>query len=419
MTTDNNAKKQLRVAVIGDPHFYREGSTSRSGVSHIQLNETGNFINTQPQQNPWTGLCELVDEQEIRADVLLCVGDITFGAEKVGLVKAWAELQMLAIKMGAGLIASATGNHDVSSRSIAEKVGKNPSVEMSTAFGLFEQLKLLSPSYPALTIKNGVVEDNSLLRTKYFGDSFVLVEGENYRVVILNSCCEHSADAFQQERGSFPKSAEIALCEELKKATEDKINILVCHHSPEPHSEHNLGGHDFIENGEALLQCLEQHANWFIVHGHKHHGRLGYAKGAISSPIVFSTASLGIKLDSAKDGMRNQFYCVDIYQKKFGSLYGQVSAWDWNMGMGWRRATRNTGGIYDGCGFGNRTQLDDLVENIAELVPCSWSEALEKISTLNFLTPNDMLILEKRLLRHNIVVQPDSNGYWSEILKKI
>lgn len=420
MATKIEFRESLRIAVIGDPHFHRESNTSRSGISHIRLDEKGEFLSSQGQQNPWIGLQSMIKSQDINADILICVGDITYGADGIGLRKAWKELNDLSLVIGAEYLVTATGNHDVSSRSTAEKVGKNPSVEMSAAVGLFEPLKLLSPTYPIVGIQGTQSINHPLLRTKYFGDSLVLLESDKYRILVLNSCCEHSADAFQQERGSFPKSAQLALHDELKNTPSQKINILVCHHPPEPHSEHNLGGHDFIENGEALIQFLEEHGSWFIVHGHKHHGRIAYAKGSTSAPIVFSAASMGIQLDSALDGMRNQFYCIDVLQKSSGQLYGKVAAWDWNMGLGWRKANRVAGGIYDGCGFGARQPTEDLAEYLAQLVPCNWNTALEKIPALGYLTPNDMKILEKRLLnKHSIVVQPDGQGYWSELLPKI
>lgn len=415
-----NFREKLRVAIIGDPHFHREVDGSRNAISHIRLDSGGNFLNGQGQQNPWTGLISLVSEQKISADVLICAGDITYGADRVGLKKAWGELGRLAEMLKARFMVSATGNHDVCSRSMAEKVGRNPPREMSAAYGLFEPLKLLSPSYPVIELQDGHALDHRLSRTKYFGDALVLVEAENYRLVVLNSCCEHGSDAFQHERGSFPKSALAALSSELKEAHSEKINILVCHHPPEPHSEHDLGAHDFIENGEALLRCLEEHGAWFIIHGHKHHGRIAYSKGTSSAPIVFSAASLGIQIDSSFQGMRNQFYCVDIFQKATGTLFGKVNAWDWNLGMGWRSAMPAGGGIYNGCGFGSRVPMDELADEVSKLVPCLWTKAVSEITALNYLTPADMSILEKRLsIKHHVVVQADSSGYWSELLPKL
>ena len=414
---DIEFKETITVAIVGDPHFYREHDGSKNGVSHITLNANGEFCNRDAGQNPWAGLNLLVENGSIKADILVCAGDITYGGDKVALEKAWNELLLLARKLEVRFMVSATGNHDVSSRSNAEKIAKNPAREMSAVYGLFEPLKLLTPSYPVVEFQDGQFADHRLTRTKYFGDAIVMVEAESFRLIVLNSCCEHGADSYQYERGTFPKSAQEALALALTEATERKINILVCHHPPESHAEHDLGAYDFIENGDALLKSLEQHGAWFIVHGHKHHGRIEYAKGSSSSPIVFSAASLGIQVDSAADGMRNQFYCAKISRKKIGTLFGTVSAWDWNLGMGWHKATPISGGIYDGCGFGSREALEGIAEEISSHIPGTWGEITQKVPSLKYITPGEMAILERRLRENSpsIVVEPDANGYWSEL----
>lgn len=418
MSEPKEFKGQLRVAIIGDPHFFTPSDAGNASISHVRLTSSGEFIDRQPQHNPWEGLKLMVSEQSIVADVLLCVGDITYCADNIGLKKAWDELQQLAALLGARHLVTATGNHDILSRSIAKRIATNPTRELSSALGLFEPLKTLSPPYPVVEFTNGIAVDHRLTRTKYFGDSLVLVEADHYRILVLNSCCEHGSDAYQYERGTFPKSAQRALAEELNSATSEKINILVCHHPPEPHSEHDLGSHDFIENGEALIQCLERHGSWLIVHGHKHHGRITYAKGTGSAPVIFAAASLGIHLDLTLSGMRNQFYCTDVYQKSTGRLLGKVAAWDWFMGTGWRKATPKPGGIFDGCGFGARQPIEDIAEEISKLIPCSWQDVASQIPNVAFLTPDEMNLLELRLRsQYSVVIEPDDNGYWTELAR--
>jgi hypothetical protein len=417
MSPDTDFTKKLRVAIIGDPHFHQTADASKNSISHIPLTESGTFVNSQ---NPWTSLSAMVSEENISADVLVCVGDITFGANSVALKKAWDELNNLACQLGAQYLASATGNHDVMSRGTAEKVGKNPTRELSASVGLFEPLKLLTPAYPVVEWDNGKPVEHRQLRTNYFGDNFAYVETDQFRIVVLNSCCEHGSEAHQHERGTFPKSSLASLDNALNNSPAEKINILVCHHPPMPHSVHNLGGHDFIENGESLLLRLADHGAWFVVHGHKHHARITYSQGTASAPIVFSAASLGMQLDSALEGMRNQFYCVDIYQRSSGALYGIVSAWDWNVGRGWRKAMPPLGGIYDGCGFGARQPIEEIAKEVAALVPCLWQDAVAKIGKLKFLTPGDIAILKHRLSNtYNVVMEPDANGYCGELLRKI
>jgi len=410
----------LRIAVIGDPHFYALKEGMRSADSHILLTPKGDFYNLKPKQNPWQGLKELLSAEKITADILICVGDITFGANRTGLKKAWQELNELAILLNCKTLVSATGNHDIMSRGTAEKVGLNPVREMSASVGLFEPLKLLDPAYPVVQIKDGKSVGNKILRTKYFGDSIALFEDDVSRILVLNSCCEHGSDAHQYERGSFPRSAQDALSEDLNFSLTPKINILVCHHPPEPHSEHGLGGHDFIENGESLMKSLELHGSWLVIHGHKHHGRITYGKGTSSSPIIFAASSLGMLLDTSIDGMRNQFYCLDVDITAKARIIGTVSAWDWYVGTGWTKSTPKKDGIYDGCGFGPRAHLEEIAAAISSLVPSPWEDILKKLPDLKYLTPDEMKILERRLLiSHDVVVEANDNGYWSILAQGI
>jgi Icc-related predicted phosphoesterase len=417
MSQDTDFTRKLRVAIIGDPHFHQSTDVSTNSISHISLTESGTFATNQ---NPWTGLSAMVGAEKISADILVCVGDISYGANQVALKKAWGELNNLASQLGAQFLASATGNHDVMSRSTAAKVAKNPARELSASVGLFEPLKQLAPPYPIVERNGDNTIEHRQLRTNYFGDNFAQVETDQFRLVVLNSCCEHGSDTHQYERGAFPKSSLATLEDALNNSPSEKVNILVCHHSPMPHSVHDLGGHDFIENGESLLLRLADHGAWFVVHGHKHHARITYSQGPSSAPIIFSAASLGMRLDSALEGMRNQFYCVDLYQRPSGALYGLVSAWDWNLGIGWHKAMPPLGGIYDGCGFGARQAIEEIAEEVAVLVPCGWEDAKEKINRLRYLAPGDMEILRRRLLNtHNVVMESDTNGYCAELLRKI
>ncbi|MFG0231968.1 metallophosphoesterase family protein, partial [Achromobacter sp. 413638] len=271
MSTNINPTNQvLRVAVVGDPHFFVESSIGAQSVSHIKLMPDGTFKETKKYANPWIDLKELTQSEALSADLLLCVGDITTHANAVALKSAWGQLLDLGDQLDAMHIASATGNHDVASRGSLKEVQENPIRWLSEVKGAVEELKLLDPPYPVVERQAGTRISNRHIRTRYFGDAIALVETARYRLLVLNSCCEHSLEPHQYERGTFPQSAQNALREVLRESGHDeKINLLVCHHPPILHSENQLGAHDIIENGEALVRCLEEHGAWLVIHGHK------------------------------------------------------------------------------------------------------------------------------------------------------
>lgn len=73
-------------AILGDPHFTEEHG------SHLKINKRGELASNAPNTNPWAGLCALVDSQELKADAILCPGDIAFQSSVITLSAGWKHL---------------------------------------------------------------------------------------------------------------------------------------------------------------------------------------------------------------------------------------------------------------------------------------------------------------------------------------
>ena len=129
----------MRIAIIGDPHF-EVLSEANTQSSFIKLDASGNFINQSATENPWIGLGELIGQSGKNIDALICAGDMTVKANGAGLKKAWEELLALGSQIGAIHTISATGNHDVLSRTNND-IRANPVRGMSETKGVFEPLK--------------------------------------------------------------------------------------------------------------------------------------------------------------------------------------------------------------------------------------------------------------------------------------
>ena len=103
--------KVITVAVASDLHAF-PARTSEPSPSHLCVSDPAN----QPGQHPISGLLALIEKQGIRADILLCPGDITHKAVPAGVEYAWQALQTLREKLDAKVCLATTGNHDVDSR---------------------------------------------------------------------------------------------------------------------------------------------------------------------------------------------------------------------------------------------------------------------------------------------------------------
>lgn len=411
------AKRTLRIAVVGDPHFVASDHDLAPG-SHLKFDSKGEFIPKHATQHPWAALTELVRTNPLaqKADLVLCVGDLSSGGDKLALDTGWRHLNELARLLGAQIMACATGNHDVRSRSSAKEVHANVIRNLGNSRGLNENLKLLDPPYPLVDLGNltGAVPDD--LRTRYFGTNVVLVTTPQYRVVVLNSCGEHTADNIDFEKGAFPASTKEALLKALAASAEPRLNVLVCHHPPSSHGYFGENNYDFISGGGELLTALEEHGAWLVVHGHKHHGHLTYAPGGGRSPVVFAAASLGATLSQMDNGFRNQFYLIEL-EAADEDIRGLVRAWDWYHGMGYQQANRKNGGIFDGCGFGFRRSPGEIAALIAGAatgkLPMRWDDVRTAVPDLAHVIPSEYSLIENVLKRkHAIVVEPDSQQNW-------
>src|SRR5689334_18795176 len=103
--------KRLTIALASDLHA-RQGSDSGGASSHLRLGED----ETQPGRHPIGGLLKLIRDEKLKADVLLCPGDMGDKADPAGIAYGWEALHRVAAALKCRLVTGTTGNHDVDSR---------------------------------------------------------------------------------------------------------------------------------------------------------------------------------------------------------------------------------------------------------------------------------------------------------------
>jgi len=395
MAGDNQNNVQLKVAVLSDLHFFSANGKPDRSPSWLQVDGA----KLKSEVNPWDSLQDLISSENLRADVLLCPGDITTWAEKHALAFAWEKLNDLRMALGAKILASATGNHDVSSRGAI--VGANAIRDLNCPSDLIGFLKTLSPIYPVVFCPSLFDENQARqFRTQYFGDDFVRIETDTMRLIVLNSCAHHTTIENDYERGFVSQAALEELKRQLDESTSRKINILLCHHHPMLHENHNLGSYDYMLNGQLLTDLLSAHGDWIILHGHKHHARLAYAPASCSnSPIIFAAASFSAMLgDALSQHSRNQFYMMDIsLDHPVGPPLGAIRAWNWHNGCPWSENFDDVAGLPSGCGFGIRQHPDFLARDINTYLgdePVTWDSLKLQFPWLHHLIPGDLQQIE-------------------------
>jgi 3',5'-cyclic AMP phosphodiesterase CpdA len=380
----------LRVAVLSDLHAY-ESSTGATEPSHLQIGAREDII----EQHPISGLLDLIDKHDLKADLLLCPGDLADKAHPASLKYAWQQVHAVGKKLGAKVVATA-GNHDVDSRFAHNDYD---------AKGV---LQSLSPPFPC----------GDEARTDiYWSRNFSLMSGTHYRLVLLNSSAYHGYQAKDKppeyEHGRITKATLSALDTQLAGSAEMPVNIVLCHHHPAPLNEFGDGDNEFMLNGDRLVDLLGtgKYGDWMIIHGHRHIPKLVYAQGNSSSPVIFSAGSLSATLFPRSRGRAsNQFYIVEFATVDTAvnvTLPGRILVWDWTYGIGWSHAGTDSG-LPALCGFGYRGSVSILAGRIDSLLIrdavswVDWKTLSAEIPELDFLTPGDMDRLRLELTRRKL-----------------
>ena len=86
----------LTVAVVSDLHAYEAGDDKKPSFYciHDDINDT-----------PVGGLFRLIDDESLRADVLLCGGDLGDKANPAAIRTAWAHVHEIGTKLKVALVA--------------------------------------------------------------------------------------------------------------------------------------------------------------------------------------------------------------------------------------------------------------------------------------------------------------------------
>jgi 3',5'-cyclic AMP phosphodiesterase CpdA len=401
-------KDPLRIAVVSDVHAVDDVSGAH-GNSNVRVSQAHD-----PKLNPVTALLALVEADDLKADLLLCPGDLSDKANPGGLRWAWDAMGKVAEKLGAEVLAT-TGNHDVDSRLAHKK---------TDTYGALLDLR---PHFPIGDYDSA---------NEFFARGVTVQEGRKARVVLLDSCFLHRERRRRQlDRGYLTQRVldRVAEIASRPPANQGAMNIIVCHHQPLRWTEIGEDNRGEMRGGERLVRILERSLSggWVLFHGHCHIPALDYLGQTSGGPVRFAAGSVGVALPanaltsslspnpqwSGDTYLRNQFYLLEIAPP--GSvaglgIAGTFRAWDWLDG--WRPAT-HASMIPGKGGFGFRASGIDLAGWIAMMRPrdLTWEDLVGHEPRLDYLAPCDMNTLAMALRRGGHGVLQDGNGRLVEV----
>src|SRR4051794_33745568 len=107
------AERRLTIAVLSDLHAFDQKSKSEAAEPSYLCTLAPRDL---PGQHPIRGLQQLIENEKLRADILLCPGDLGDKARPAGIQYGWRAVHEVAGYLNAGVVVGNVGNHDVDSR---------------------------------------------------------------------------------------------------------------------------------------------------------------------------------------------------------------------------------------------------------------------------------------------------------------
>lgn len=392
----------IRLLVVSDVHFH-----SPYYYQHVvnggKLGDPPSRLSTDTalgdrKQNPFQALLQLARTGSVKADALVCCGDLTTCADPTAMNLGWLQLHRLAGALDVGEPVITAGNHDIDSRF---KVSETTPLRM---------LRYLDPPFPTA---------DKQAWTSYWSNGYCLLERPpTLRVVLVNTCSLHG---YQTERdrhldhGLFPEQLFDDLPKVLTRWTAP-INVLVCHHHPR---DIDLPAEDrsVISNGEQLLRLLQDlgQPNWLVLHGHRHMPCVQYGSSAPTAPLIFSAGSFSANLHLRLQGRTaNQFYVLHL-ENADNVLRGRYEAWTWDQHEGEWRKGEGTQALPATGGFGFRPVPADAARTVARLVPArsegsiTWQTVESQLPAFRFLLPDERrTILDILRADHGVAWESDN-----------
>ncbi len=386
--------RKISIAVASDIH-------ASGALAHRDQTYAAVSARDKSQFNALAALRDLVERDDsVRADYLLCPGDLTNRIDVPGMRYAWESLTEIAKLLEARRVIATAGNHDViRGEDLPEGADENAWVQA---------LRKLDPPFPD---PGG---DGSEM---FFTVDFTVIREPLAQIVVLNSCARHGARG-EYTHGSISDKTRHDI-ETILGDVSRPLNIVLCHHHPI--RWRHLAPNDTSEmtGGDELLAMLEGRpdaSEWLVLHGHRHVPALGYQGESTSGPVRFSAGSLAVNLHAeARGHARNQFYILDFDLDELERLGlpggGGFRAWDFNFGVGMAPASDGSD-LPSRGGFGLRRTRRELADVAFDARPdglrtVTWSQLVAADSRWEYVAPSDIRHLRRLLLREGHSVTPD------------
>lgn len=388
------SKWELTLAIASDLHCHEESYTPTESwlIAGALRKPAGN--------HPVQALISLIKNEALRADALICPGDLSNRVSKVGMMQSWDHLGEIQREIKAELLLTTLGNHDVDCH---KSHNKDP---FYIPRNLHDEFPVSAPTE----------------RASFWADGFFFATGPSGSdFLILNTVIAHN-DETSAKRGTFDHERIEKLGHALRTRDETLYSkgryprrIAILHHHPLLHSNSRFTSEDVLEFGDQLLALLSKYQFRLVIHGHRHDPRITRQSSAANDSFVLAAGSFSAVLKELSTWTRNLFHIVKLRDEaSTGRFIGELLTWEYNKGTGWRPSTHTSSALPHVARF-CAPRPNILPQDIQALCNTkaggilSSDELNTAIPDLTLLLPNELYSLQHDLAKAGIklVLTPD------------
>lgn len=379
---------EIKIGVISDLHCHSLEKNKGKRDSYLLSDEELPVF-----QDPYKSLEYLINNgKKLDVDILIMPGDFTNMACPEGLLKGFEIVENLKKIMNSKVLISSVGNHDLDSHNTYSKEPLKKFQEISKKF---------PNNFP-------------LNNESFWNKGYEIIEFDYLRILVINTSHNHF-NKKNAEHGDISEDSLKFLEDELSLLNDDKIGIVLTHHSPLEHSHFNSGINDFMHNGDDLTKIIDKYDFKLLIHGHKHDPRIRKLPGGINSPFVFSSGSFSAVQEKLLLGGCNTFHIITLNVDGKYKGKGKIDTWFFSTAKGWSNEIMNQY-FEPHVGFGAIVDIDNIAQEILNILKVEknfmieWEELEKKIPELGYLMTIDLNKLKDKLSKLNIKTSPFSIG---------
>lgn len=378
--------KNIKIAIISDLHCMH-------GKQHPMKTLLYSDAPIIPaSDHPVQALMELIDNEALECDYVVCPGDIANSMDKQGIISGYGYVESIKTKLKASLSFYTPGNHDRDSRN-----------KLNSSYSA-EPLRQLVENYP-------LKADDNLIN-QFWANGFCIYTDSNAAFLLIDSTYTHTTKD-NAERSIIPPNILDMIEKDLKsRDCTNLFRIAVCHHHPLKISNADCTDYkdtDAIENGDRLIKILEENNFNVLIHGHKHTSQLIMNE---TFPIL-SSGSFSAVENILESGSSNTFHILELIIND-SLCRGKITTWIFKRKFGWQKGFDVGATLPSNTGFGCFEPATKLATSINGWISSQnkerirYSDLVQAFPDLDFLTPLQQKRISTELLsKYNLEFLPE------------